>query len=122
MPARAIRKLRHWKQRFNPDAAFVCRRRLAWGERIYEPGDPVPEGLARHKGKLRRFWESGQIELAEFETTKRVKSTDFGNAAKVEAKGGGWYIVSLPDGRHRKVQGRNALEALLAELGAEEHR
>ena len=60
-----IRKVRHWKQRFDPAAAFVCRRRIVWGAEIYERGDLIPDQLAGNKVKLRRFWDSGFIELWE---------------------------------------------------------
>ena len=60
-----IRKVRHWKQRFDPAAAFVCRRRIVWGAKIYERGDLIPDQLAGNKVKLRRFWDSGVIELWE---------------------------------------------------------
>ena len=71
-----IRTIRHWKQRFNPNAAFICRRRMEWGDGVYEPGDPIPEGLAENRGKLRRFWEAGRIELAEFEALDVVTGQD----------------------------------------------
>ena len=60
-----IRKVRHWKQRFDPAAAFVCRRRIVWDAKIYERGDLIPDQLAGNKVKLRRFWDSGVIELWE---------------------------------------------------------
>lgn len=62
-----VRKLRHWKQRYDENADFVCRRPLFWKGKRYERGDPIPKDLKEMRGKLRRFWESGAIELAEFE-------------------------------------------------------
>ena len=62
--ATTIRKIRHWKQRFDPNAALICRRLMVWDGVSYEPGDVIPEGLAANKAKLRRFWESQWIELA----------------------------------------------------------
>ncbi len=62
-----VRTLRHWKQRFDKNAEFVFRRTKKWTGREYLPGDPIPEELAANPAKLRRFWESNMIELAEFE-------------------------------------------------------
>lgn len=62
-----VRTLRHWKQRFNKNADFIWRRPIIWQGENMEPGDPIPEALAKNPTKLRRFWESRVIELAEFE-------------------------------------------------------
>lgn len=62
-----VRTLRHWKQRFNKNADFIWRRPIIWQGKNMEPGDPIPEALAKNSTKLRRFWESRVIELAEFE-------------------------------------------------------
>lgn len=62
-----IRKLRHWKQRFDKNAEFIFRRRLVWGGKTYVPGDPIPKALAQSPTKLRRFWESSTVELTLFE-------------------------------------------------------
>ena len=62
-----VRTLRHWKQRFNKNADFIWRRPIIWQGENMEPGDPIPEALATNPTKLRRFWESRVIELAEFE-------------------------------------------------------
>ena len=64
---RKVRKLRHWKQRFDKNAKFIWRKPITWlGEQV-TPGDPVPEDLENNPTKLRRFWEAHVIELAEFE-------------------------------------------------------
>ena len=114
-----IHKFRHWKQRYDPNASFICRRRLQWGGLKYEPGDPTPDGLAANKGKLRRFWESGWIELAEFEApnvaTGQVER-DLPPGATLEQRGS-WYVVTLADGTERKAQGLGAYDELLAEIG-----
>jgi hypothetical protein len=65
---REVRKLRHWKQRFNKNAMFIWRRPARFAGKAQRPGDPIPDELASNKAKLRRFWESGVIELAQFET------------------------------------------------------
>ena len=67
MVRRLVRKLRHWKQRYDKNAEFVWARVLVWqGEQVV-PGEPIPEDLNSNKTKLRRFWESRVIQLAEFE-------------------------------------------------------
>ncbi len=62
-----VRTLRHWKQRFDRDAEFIWRCPLTYGGECQRPGDPIPPALMANKAKLRRFWESGTIELAQFE-------------------------------------------------------
>ena len=108
-----IRKLRHWKQRYDPNARFICRRRMRWGGLIYESGDPIPEQLAESKSKLRRFWEAGRIELAEFEVPGVAPRLPAG--ATLDHRGS-WRIVALADGTERRANGREAYLGLLAEL------
>ena len=122
-------KLRSWKQRYDPKAAFICRRRLRWGGLVYEPGNLIPDELAANKGKLRRFWEAGWIELAEFEapnvaTGQPVRTAVEGpesadltlpDGASLEQRGS-WYVLTMADGTESKVQGREAYHALLEEL------
>ena len=68
---RQIRKLRHWKQRFNKNAKFIWRKRMRWaGDTYTVPGELVPEDFP--KTKLYAFWEAGAIELAEFEEPTNV--------------------------------------------------
>lgn len=114
-----IRKVRHWKQRYDANAAFICRRRMMWGDRTYEPGDPIPEGLAANKAKLRRFWESRWIELAEFQApdvaTGQPAEPELPEGMTLEQRGA-WYVVTMPDGSERKAMGREARDELLAEL------
>ena len=62
-----VSKLRHWKQRFDPDAQFIFRRDIVWGTDSYKVGDAIPQALADNKYKLRNFWESETIELAQFD-------------------------------------------------------
>ena len=118
--AQVIRKLRHWRQRFDPKATFVFRRRTKWSGEWMEPGDPVPDGVST--AKLRNMWDARRIELAEIEEPAPTGSNpeepppeaplpDF-----VEQRGS-WFAVAMPDGSERRVQGREALDKLLAELG-----
>ena len=115
----AVHKLRHWKQQYHPNAAFICRRRMAWGGRTYEPGGRIPKELAANKAKLRRFWEAGWIELAEFEApnvaTGQVER-DLPPGATLERRGS-WYVVTLADGTERKARGLGTYDELLAEIG-----
>ena len=62
-----VRKLRHWKQRYDPNAAFIWRRRAVWDSQDYGVGEPIPESLASNRRKLRTMWEAKKIELAEFD-------------------------------------------------------
>ena len=62
-----VRTLRHWKQQYDPNADFIFRRGLQYGPETFEPGDDIPQALKDNKGKLRRFWEAGWIELALFD-------------------------------------------------------
>jgi len=65
--AQLIRRLRHWKQRFNKDAEFIFRRPMKFEGVNHQAGDPIPEVLFNNKTKLKRFWEAKAVELAEFE-------------------------------------------------------
>jgi hypothetical protein len=70
-----IRKIRHWKQRFDPKARMVWRKRVRWPNRdgkglmTFEPGDVVPAWVIKsmNGNKLRNLWEAGRIELLGFE-------------------------------------------------------
>ncbi len=64
---RRVRRLRHWKQRWDKNARFVWRTPVIFAGVRYAPGDGIPDALDGDKTKLRRFWESRKIELAEFE-------------------------------------------------------
>ena len=120
-----IRKLRHWKQRYNPNASFIWRRKVTWNGKPCIPGGSIPDGLAADKSKLRRLWESQWIELAEFEApnvqTGQVETnggtgTALPAGVVVEGIGGPWHIVRLPDGTETKVRGKEALRDLLSRL------
>lgn len=62
-----VRTLRHWKQRFNKNAEFVWRKSVKYNGQQMVLGSAIPKQLADSPTKLRRFWESGVIELAEFD-------------------------------------------------------
>ncbi len=71
---RAIRKIRHWKQRWDPRAAFVWRKQTTWSTPrhkavTFPAGSVLEDWVIESMGaaKLRRFWESHRIELLEFD-------------------------------------------------------
>lgn len=66
---RKVRTLRHWKQQFSQNAAFVWRKSITFGGKQTVPGERA-EGIK--PTKLRAFWEAGMIELAEFEEPRDV--------------------------------------------------
>lgn len=68
---RPVRRLRHWKQQFDKNAHFIWRKNVTYGTTIFVAGQRVPDGLIP-TAKLRRFWESRFIELAEFKEPKNV--------------------------------------------------
>jgi hypothetical protein len=70
MSKRKVRTLRHWKQRYDKNAKFIWRKPLTWAGKKVTVGDPIPEDF--QPAKLRRFWESGVIELAEFKEPKNI--------------------------------------------------
>ena len=128
-----VRKLRHWKQRFDKNAAFIWSKSRTYAGVAFVPGDKIPDELNAHKAKLRRFWESNVIELAEFEapnvatgqresamaTTSETSETDLPDGVTVEKGKGSWFLVSTPDGVE-KINGQKALNALLEELRADD--
>jgi len=67
-----VRILRHWKQRFDKNAKFIWRKPLTWEGKKAVVGNPIPKSLSNAPTKLRRFWESGTIELAQFEEPKNI--------------------------------------------------
>jgi hypothetical protein len=71
---KAIRKIRHWKQRWDPRARFVWRKQTTWSSPghkavTFPPGSVLEDWVIESMGaaKLRRFWESHRIELLEFD-------------------------------------------------------
>jgi len=71
---RKVRSLRHWKQQFDPNAAFIARKRLHLFGTEYAAGEVLPQDVTDQMGrtKLKRFWQSNRIELAEFEPTQAI--------------------------------------------------
>lgn len=124
---RKVRKLRHWKQRFNPNARFIWRRPTTFFGTLYEAGTEVPEGLVTG-AKLRRFWESQRIELFEFEdpnvaTGQREAKDDqlvLPEGVTVTKLNGSWYLVKIVgDEKDYKVNGNKKLAEFIAEVTTE---
>lgn len=124
----ATRRLRHWKQQYNPNATFIWRRALSFAGVQTVPGEALSDETVKRMGpaKLRRFWESQAIELAEDVVATRA-AANFGTpepapipdppAATEDAEisindlGGSWYEVTV-NGEQSKVRGKQAVEAL----------
>ena len=123
MTRQKVRTLRHWRQRFDPNAEFVFRRPSTYGGVQYQPGDVIPDKLKAAKMRLQFMWRANRIELAEFETAPNGTPPDdtppddllLPEGVTVE-RNSSWYDVTLADGTEQKVRGRDALEALLAQL------
>jgi len=100
---RKVRRLRHWKQQFNPNAKFIWNKPILWAGEYVKVGSPVPAKLLNIPIKLQRFWSAGVIELAEFEAPLDILNP----AAKAEADnpseaviiklGNGWVSNYFPD-------------------------
>lgn len=67
MTMKRLRKLRHWKQQFDPNAKFIWRKNVLWEGNPIVPETEIPESLKNNPVKLKRFWEAGVIELYAFE-------------------------------------------------------
>jgi hypothetical protein len=81
---RRIRTLRHWKQRFDKNAKFIWRKTLTWEGVPTVLGELIPVSMEENKNKLRRFWEAGAIELAEFEAPDVLTGRKAEKAEKAE--------------------------------------
>ena len=72
--------MRHWKQRWTPGAKLVFRRRMVLGccgVDVVEPGDPVTDEMLTFFGhRMRRWWDAGHIELAEWPLTPASKAPE----------------------------------------------
>jgi hypothetical protein len=63
---RPVRRLRHWKQRFQKDADFIWNKAVMWQGTQVKIGDKIPDILSNNTNKVRRFWEAGVISLMDF--------------------------------------------------------
>lgn len=123
-----VRRLRHWKQRFNQNAEFVWRKQMTFGGETVKPGQPIPQELKDNPVKLRRFWESRAIELAEFDEPNvatgvaaepvEVEEVEGLPGVTLERKGR-CTVVTTARGEKIKVDGKKKLNALLSDLRTE---
>lgn len=63
-------RLRHWRQKFDPNARHVFRRTVVFLDRQYEPGDLVPAEAKEMGAKLMNMWNAHFIERAPEETVE----------------------------------------------------
>lgn len=128
-----IGKLRHWKQRFKPNAAFVWRRRCLFQGKMTEIGMPIPDVLVKLPTKLRRFWESRVIELAEFDAPnvatgvvekpekvvyqegQHIPVDGLGPNVTIHKAKGSWFAITVGDKVH-KVNGQKNLDEAIDTL------
>ena len=124
-----IRKMRHWRQRFDPKAEFIFRRARTYDGKTYQPGEKIPKALKENRRKLLFMWEAKYIELAEWEApktafnsppeskdpTKELAGVTVPDGYTVE-QAGPWYTVAAPDGTAKKVNGKKKLTAYLESL------
>lgn len=122
-------KVRHWKQHWDPDAAFVFAKRRKLGVAGIEyvnPGDDVTPEIRAELGpkadyRLRQWWEAKFIELKDWEAPEVMRAERRGQSPeelstvrpKPEPTGKGWYVVRSPEGEFVKVRGlANALRRI----------
>jgi hypothetical protein len=116
---RTVRRLRHWKQRFDKDAAFIWNKHMTWDGEPVVPGAVIPDALAADANRLRRFWEAGIIQLAQFEepdvatgqAPEPVPEPVPEPFVKVVEAEGGWQVEGFDDATY---ESREAAEAALA--------
>lgn len=75
---RVVRRLRHWRQRFDPNAKFVFCKGTSYGGKWYEAGTEVPKALHTDHGRLKRFWETGFVQLFTTEAEEASEAVDEG--------------------------------------------
>lgn len=115
MGRKIVRKLRHWKQQYDKNAEFICRRSFKWDDIVTKIGDIIPKALFENKGKLENFWEADWIELAEFEDEVVDEPYDLPDGVSVEKGKGSWMTITLPDGSTVKKNGQKQLAAFIAD-------
>lgn len=106
-----VRRLRHWKQRFDKDAAFVWRQARMFNGVMTVPGELVPDEVLKDRNKLKRLWEASCIELAEFDDISNSLTGERRSASKKEEVPAGAVdpeTLLEKDGRKWKVKGSEA--------------
>jgi hypothetical protein len=125
MAKKYTRRLRHWKQQYDPNAEFVFTKPITYGPKKYKAGDKIPDELFDNKTKLRRFWESKTIELYAFETPdvttgqvaeqKPWDEIDLPEGLTVEQGNGSWLTIKHGE-EEAKVNGVKGLTEYIATL------
>lgn len=114
---------RHWRQRWDPNAPLVFRKRLRMGDDPAKPyvfpGDPVTDAHRAQLGmaRLKVWWESGTIERADFDPNLPGGGQVVHEAAPVagiESTGRGWFTVTFADGTTKRVRGEENAKMELA--------
>jgi len=125
-PVRGPERPRHWREKFDPNADFIFRRRLKLGvegmPEFVEPGDAVPRGTF-HAGRLAMWWRAGFIGIAPVQSNLGSKGAAKPGAPKqtkavIGALRGGWFQVTIhpADGSPvvtRRIRGRAAVDSIV---------
>lgn len=124
-----IRRLRHWKQRFDKDAAFIWRQARMFNGVMTVPGELVPDEVLKDRNKLKRLWEASCIELAEFTDMsnsligeRRVVSYVPKNVDELVSKsedGKKWLVKGLDDTFRTKKAATEAAQAIVDKEAAD---
>ena len=124
MARRILRKVRHWKQRFDPNVKFIFRRGMTFAGKKHQRGDYVPKKLLTNRLKLENFWEAEVIELAEFAVPGRpisllgveaVLALPMPEGVSLKHIGNHWYEITVPDGEPVRKQGKKGVDTFLKE-------
>lgn len=119
MGRRAIQKVRHWRQRFDPDVDFIWRRSILFDGRMTKVGAPVPKSLRGNRRKLRDLWEAKTIELARFgpqqTSTERALARLPEGHTHVSSRSN-WHVVRAPDGTEHRLLGAKGVDAYVDAL------
>jgi len=112
-------KLRHWKERYDPERDLFFLKRLRMGDGYVFPGDPVTEEMREKLGphRLKTWWKGGTIaHEVPAGAMHRVAEQKEGTYPKVLKSNTSWFTVEVSEGDVRKVNGRKALDELLESL------
>ena len=113
-------KLRHWKERWDPNAPLFFLKRLRLLDGTVVPGDEVTDAHREKLGLHRlRTWHNGGIVVHKVPAGRLRRETQEGGDIiypLVKKTGGSWYEVSVSADDVRRVNGKKALTSLLDSL------
>lgn len=120
-----MRRMRHWKQRFEANAKFVWNKPVTWQGEQVELGAPIPEELSKNRNRLRRFWEAGVIQLCEFEapdvaTGQVADKADDDGVDEDGVKPAGHPVHPDEDGEALRSETDETVDAEIAEVNGDE--